>query len=230
MIFFKRKPIVVDCFTTKEYVYKYNPIKPASECMPEWIKDMPSTYKADGFIPAPTVKRCPAVIGMMTHGLMIPLWSDLVIGINPIERAFRWQFADEETNAKPHNVAQWDRFANPSEYGHMKIISPWMIVTKKEIPFLWTHPFFNTDIDLKYKLVPAITEYKHQHATHINMFVKTSTEGDILIKASTPMAHVIPMTDKKVEIRTHLVEEHEYKKMLQPSIFFINNYKKIIGK
>ena len=62
------------------------------------------------------------------------------------------------------------------------------------------------------------------------MFIKTSTEGDILIKAGTPMAHVIPMTDKKVEIRTHLVEEYEYKKMLQPSIFFINNYKKIIGK
>ena len=230
MIIFKKKPIVVDCFTTKDYVIEHNPIAPASQFMPKWMSDMPSTYKADGFIPAPTMKRCPAVVGMMTQGFMIPLWCDLVIGINPLERSFRWQFADEETNAKPHNVAQWEAFANPTVYGHLKIIAPWYIQTKNKVDFLWTNPFFNVELGSKYKIIPAITEYKHQHAANINMFIDKSEEGDILIKSGTPMAHIIPMTDKEVKIKTHLVDSLEYRKLRTPSLFFINNYKKLIGK
>jgi len=230
MIIFKQKPIVVDCFTVKDYVIDHNPIAPAVNFMPKWMTDMPSTYKADGFIPAPTMKRCPAVVGMMTQGFMIPLWCDLVIGINPVERSFRWQFADEETNAKPHNVAQWDAFANPTVYGHLKIVTPWYIRTKQSIDFLWTNPFYNMDMNEKYKIVPAITEYKHQHATNINMFIDKSTHGDILIKSGTPMAHVIPMSDRKIEIKTHLVDSLEYTKLRTASLFFINNYKKLMGK
>lgn len=230
MIFSRRKTIVVDCFTMKDYVFQHNPIAPASHFMPKWMTDMPSTYKADGFIPAPTMKRCPAVVGMMTQGFMIPLWCDLVIGINPVERSFRWQFADEETNAKPHNVAQWDAFANPTVYGHLKIVTPWYIRTKQSIDFLWTNPFYNMDMNAKYKIVPAITEYKHQHATNINMFIDKSTHGDILIKSSTPMAHVLPMSDKNIEIKTHLVDSLEYVKLRTVSLFFINNYKKLMGK
>ena len=230
MIFFRRKTIVVDCFTTKNYVIEHNPIASAHKFIPQWMTDMRSTYKADGFIPVPTMKRCPAIVSMMTQGFMVPLWCDLVIGINPVERSFSWQFADKQTKANPHDVSQWGAFANPTVYGHLNIIAPWCIRTKQSIDFLWTNPFYNISMKEKYKIVPAITEFKHQHTANINMFIDKSEDGDIFIKAGTPMAHVIPMTDRKVKIKTHLVDSLEYEKLKISKLFFINNYKKLMGK
>ena len=226
MFFFKHKKIVVDCFTTKESAYKYSPIIPAPVAMPQWIREMQSEYKSKGFIPSPTMKRCPAIISMLTKGFVMPMWTDLIIDINQQQRQFRWMFADGETNAGEHSPEQWMAFVDPAQYAHFKVVSPWRFKTKKDINFMWTQPFYHDQLNVNYHLAPAIIEYKDQHSTHLNMFLDLSTK-EIMIKAKTPMVQIIPMTDKKVEIKNHLVDQKEYDKLDIPGMFFINNYKKI---
>ena len=226
-IFIKKSIIHIDCFTYKDYVYQYNPIKEASKFMPEWITKMQSEYKANGFVPTSTMKKCPAIIDYLTTGFTIPLWSDLVINTSSIDNSFKWQFADEKTDSICHSAMQWSSFTNPTENSHMKIISPWHIKTKDDVKFLWSNPFYNNKIQLSYHLAPAIIDFKDQHASHINMFIDVNKNTDIKIDAGTPLVHVLPMSDKQVKIKTHLIDKKEYDKQEKPVIYFINNYKKI---
>jgi len=229
MFWFSRKAtITVDCFTSKDYVYRNNPIEPSGKLMPDWVKNMPTSYKDNGFVPMGTIKKCPSIIQFMASGFIIPLWSDLAIKLNGSNNSYEWQFADNITGAEPHSFIQWQDFAHPNENTHLKLLSPWRIKTKEDINFVWMFPFYNNKIQLDYHITPAIIEFKYQHASNINMFLDTNKDKNFVISAGTPLAQLIPMSDKKIKIKTHLVSEEEYDKYSNPRTHFLNEYQKIM--
>lgn len=230
MFFIKDKPLVVDAFTATVSAYEYAKIKPAINFIPNWWKTINSTYQHTNqygiTTPEGTIKRCDGLIENFKHGFIIPAWSDFSILANGTGWAY--QFSDEFSTIVSHPPEQYGN--NFPEYGHFKINSPWLISEKSGIKFVFTNPVWN-NMQISDGLIfpQGIVEYKNQHGTNINIFLKKrTTQYDF--EFGTPLAHIIPLTDKKIEIRNHIISKDEYTKLdsVHTSITFLNKYRKIV--
>ncbi len=215
MIFiFKKKEIVLDCFTTEPYVYNFNKINLISEHYPLWLKNTKKDYEVE-FFKQSTIKKCIALTEMYKHGAVIPMWSDLAMNIK--DKEIRWQFADTRTNIDSHDKKQWDNFSDVNQFCQFKIYSPWFFQTKKDIKFYWTKPFWNFPLQSNIQVATGIIDFKYNHSTNINFFVDYTKNIDIFIKAEEPLIHIIPLSDCKLIIKNHLIDNLKELK-------FLNNY------
>lgn len=216
--FFKRNKIVLDCFTDRADVLKFSPIELASKHYPTWWKQLPKSYNTQN--PAlnntlgaqPTMKGCPGLIETFQHGIIMPLWSDVVFHIT--DKECHWQFSDHMTTAQSHEPQQWAGFLPAhTGYFHVKIDSPWLFKTKEDIPWTYNQPTWNLNSIDSYTILPGVVSYKYQTTTNINMFIHPKFDHKFLIEAGQPIAHLIPITEKEIVIKNHLLSEDEYKKI-----------------
>jgi hypothetical protein len=228
---FSKKKIVLDCFTKEEHVINYAPIDYAIKHMPDWWKNLPPTVlNDDGFSPRATTKKCIGISDYYKYSIVLPLWSDLSIRIAE-NKSYEWHFSDGETNAIVHDMAnQATGFL--SSYGHMKIVSPWAFKTKEDIKWVWTHPTYSFKDSSDITSLPAIIDYKYQTGTNINIMLNLNSPKTILIPHGQPLAHMVPMSDRKVEIVRHLVSEKEFRSIqsINRNITFIDKYQSIKQK
>ncbi len=83
---FKKKEQPKVIFETEHwFVRKYAPIRPASEFIPDYWKNIPTyiekkEHPIDG---TKTVKACPAVADLMTAGYVLPAWCDIELEPDP---------------------------------------------------------------------------------------------------------------------------------------------------
>lgn len=228
--FCRKKTIVIDCFTNRADVYEYSKIDYANKFLPKWWKETPVKTQLS-FFPEPTIRTCAGFTSLYKEGLIIPMWSDLAIHIAPIgQTSFKWQFSDKQSTASTHSEAQRGNYLPEKEYVHIKIDSPWMLKSNKMVKWIWMQPSWNFDNFSKIHIPPGIIEYKYQHGTNINMFIKREVEESVVnINFGQPMAHIIPEADVNIELKHHLVSNEEYDKLYQlhTNISFINKYAKI---
>jgi hypothetical protein len=215
MFFFKRSKIVVDCFTTRPAINDLFPIEKSSKFYPQWWKDLPKTYDRKNdwglSIQLATLKGCVGFTNLYTHGFMIPLWADLLI--ETTEDRWLYEFS-AASKVESHDEEQLGSMGKV--YHHMKLVSPWIISEKSGVNFIWTNAFYNQIDRLNdYHILPGMIEYKYNFGSNINLFLP-KTNNRMLLEAGTPMVHFIPMTDKDVEVKTHVVSEEEYRKLETP--------------
>ena len=208
MIFLFKKPkLVLDCFTDRPDVFNFSKIDYAYKFYPEWWKQTPKSYILN-FYEQSTIKRCRGIIDTYKHGLMVPLWCDLSINVE--NKKYRWQFSDYKTDADIHESKQWEAFVNPDNYGHLKIQSPWYIKCKTDTKFYWIQPFWNYPLDTPYYILPGILDFKYNNSANINIMLDLQKNYTHTIKAYTPMAHMVPISDKEIIIKHHLIDTKEY--------------------
>jgi len=229
---FPQKKIVLDCFTTKSYAVEYAPINFAIKHIPDWWKNLPTSFVSDKnqFTEHGTMKGCVGMVDYYKKSIAVPLWSDLSIKIFQ-DKTFAWQFSDGETAAVQHPIKkQATGFLN--SYEHLKIDSPWLFKSEKDIYWLWSHPTYNYAHSNDICSIPGITSFYHQHATNINIMINVEKEKKILIPQGKPMTLITPMSDRKVEIVRHLIGVEEFIKLRDRSttIKFISKYKEIIKR
>jgi hypothetical protein len=227
MFFFRKKSIILDCFTTDQTAYTLTPISYSTNYYPDWWRQLPKTVKQPNqFWDTGTMKHCRGFIDYYASGITIPMWSDLsaVVG-STRQPGVVCQFASKTTDAVSHPKEQRGDYLPDDKFGHVKLVSPWAFKTKKDINFAWTHPVWNYD-SYDITVLPAVVNYKYQSTTHVNMVVQYHSEGRVIeISANQPLVNLLPMTEDKVKIKTHLVDEIEMKKIKQPSAVFVGNYK-----
>ena len=233
MFWIKDKTIVLDSFVTEEWILNYNPIQKASNFIPQWFKEQDNYFK-NGFKDMETMKQCPAILDLLNKGLVLPLWSDFSLNINQEQKEVHWEFADKIdaiiNTAQTHPVEQWKDYANPDKYFQLKLISPWLFNTKEDIKFHWSSSYFNNELSLPYSIMSAIVDFKYQSGTHVNMIIDLNrAKQGFTINATKPLVHLIPLTEKKVVVKNHIVSTEEYRQIQNKykKVFFTNNYKKI---
>lgn len=227
MIFiFKRKKIILDCFTYRESVLNYYPISKASKFLPEWWKNTPKNFE-DDFINLSTIKKCDGIINNFRNGFIMPLWCDLSIGIN--DGLVKWQFADFQTEATSHHTKQWETFVSPKDAFHLKIITPWRFKTKSNINFLTTNPFWNNELFKNYEIATGAHGFKYNYQSNINMFLNLKSQR-IFINQNTPLVHYYALTDNEVEIKNHLISFDEFSNITSVFVFqgIVKKTKKIL--
>lgn len=227
IFFFKKKEIVLDCFCSDEYLLRTQPVEKSTKFYPEWWKKLDNNVNG-GKWPSSTMKRCLGFTDYFTNSFTIPLWSDLAIKIDE-NRLFEWQFSDQKSTADVHPPEQRGEYLPESSYGHMKIHSPWAFKTKEDIMFSWSSPIWNFDLPDSIIIPPAIIKFYIQHQSHVNLFVNLKEQKNLLIPFGQPMAQLLPMTERKVKLVRHLVDEKEIKRItsIQTPVTFINKYRSI---
>lgn len=213
MFFFKKKEVTLDFFINNEKFANLYAPKKASSHLPEWWKSLVPYYEEPNQItqrlrPSSTMKFCSGFKDLYASGFILPLWSDLIIDVN--KENYFYIFADKSSSSQEHSAKQHGNSFN--NFHHMKIGSPWYAVEKSGIKFAFIEPTWSWIRDRhSLRILPAVVSYDLQSATNINIFLeKKEEEYRIQIDAGDPIIHLIPLTDKKVNLKTHFVNQLEY--------------------
>jgi hypothetical protein len=225
LFLFPKKKITVNCFTSHAYVMEYSPINFAIKHMPDWWKNLPKSYENEL---AKNMRKCFGMIDYYKKSIAIPMWSDILIKIN--SDGYQWQYSDLRSKATIHDHIQMNGFLN--DYGHLKFETPWTIASEKNIDWIWSHPTYNYPFSSDIACLPGITNFYYQHHCNINIMIFTGQQKKILIKQGQPVALLTPMSDRKIKIVRHLVDEKEIEKMRNKSIdiSFANKYENLIKR
>lgn len=224
------KPIFVDMYTDKSYVYEFAKPAPASEFYPEWWMSIGKSIK-DGAIDKPTIKSCEGFVAQYRNGVILPMWSDLMLEVAPLgSTGYRWTYSDGLSNIQVHPVEQRGSYLPETAYQHLKLEAPWVFRCDEDISFQWLQPMWNFDAPEAVLIPPGIVNFKYQFGVNINMFLKRShSPREVLIEHGQPLVHLIPLTERKVIFRAHLVTNDEIRALasLRTSIKFIGTYRKV---
>lgn len=226
MFFFKRKEIVLDCFTTRPDVYTYFPIQPASKLIPDWWKKLPPSYTTNGLNQNPTLKGCAGFIDYHSSAISIPLWTDFSVKTNESSKSAEWLCADRNTTVHAHDLAQFGSYLNRNKFIHLKIVAPWLLSCKEEIKFVFSGNNWSLDTPQDLVIPNGVTNFKYQNSVNINMLLFFRGSQILKLNANSPLIHMFPMTEREVKIKINLVSEEEYSKISQlfATNFFYKNY------
>lgn len=212
MFYFIRKKIVVDCFINYPFILENFPIRKAIKASPTWWKNLPPTYQQlDNFLNIkniwPTMKTCPGFTDLFTQSWVYPLWADYQVSTTETGN-FLWKCAVDfcpEIISHPETQHQ-NSF---DEYIHLKLKSPWLFFEKTGINFA----FIGNDWDLlksapQLRILPGVLDFKNNHTPNVNFFLPRANASYHLL-AGLPFVHLIPLTEKRVEFRTHCITDSE---------------------
>jgi hypothetical protein len=226
MFLFKHKKVVVDCFINDPSIAKLYPIKKSIHHVPKWWNDLehnvavPTEFGVDR--PSPTMKTCTGFVYFFRDSWTLPLWTDIIV-VTDKEGTYRYLCPRSMGNV----VAQHPRYQYMNGFNdriHIKFNSPWRLCEKTGIRFVmmaadWTLIDKLPDI----RVLPGFLNFKYLSATNINCFFPLK-DAEYKFEAGTPMTYLIPLTDKKVELKTQVVTEVEYEKVTRQSSFYMNTF------
>ena len=95
---------------------------------------------------------------------------------------------------------------------HLKITSRWAFVEKTGVKFVWIKPDWHHKNPLAYWTVPGIIEYKYQHGVLHNLMIPYNTK--LQIDTGTPWLQLIPLSEKPIEVKCHLVSTQELEQIM----------------
>ena len=218
MFWFKKSKVVVDCFINSPVIYDLFKIDHAIKFVPEEWKQLQShidlkvntnpTSKLT--MPIPTAKRCIAITNQFSTGFVMPMWTDF--GLEMFDEG-KYAKHDPSNSLQMDNhqrIQYWDTLYKG--FSHIKIYSPWLIREKSGVKFTWNQcDWTNTDKVPLFHILSGVVDFQAQHGSHINAFQRKGTI--VQYKAGDPMVHIIPITEKDLELKCHLLDDDEYKKM-----------------
>jgi hypothetical protein len=229
------KPIYLDCYTTNADVYNTARLKAATYYYPQWWKRLLPTVDRTLFDsipglkhPASTMRHCVGFTDLFKKSFCLPLWSDLVIHVEPAMReGYAWKFADGRSNLTDHPAFQRGDFMPPEHFQHVKINSPWQLRCSEEINFLFFDPFWPSYEGEETVIIPpGILNFQHQSATNINLFVRKMPDEPrkVELKFNTPIVFITPLTERRVILRHHLATPQEMVDITRPQVSFVDSY------
>lgn len=232
MIFVPKTKIIVDAFTNSVEAFDLFRVERASSFVPEWWRDLDKEPTIDGFVPSKNMRGCSGFSSLYQKGLIIPLWSDVALSLGGKGNDYiRWQFADQKSKAEIHPEISRGSYLPNTNYCLLKMDSPWLFKTKEEISWVFTQPTWNNPSPETFLVPPGLVNYKYQHFTNVNIVLpRAEQDKTIMLSAGLPMAHIIPLTEKNIEVRHHRVDDQEWLKIgLKPRCFFAHNYNKYVA-
>lgn len=215
MFWFKRKKIIVDCFTNRSSVFEYSKLTPAKQNYPDWWKDLPKSgfFSNDEMVPNRNMKACAGFVQMYQTGYMISLWSDLRVKVGKMGTdSVEWQWSDQKSSAFIHAPKQSGDLYDSTLYQHLKLFSPWLLSAKQETNFLFHMPTWNmNNVFGNVIVLPGVVEYKYQNSTNVQILIKRETEEKIInLPFGMPIVQLTPLTENEVVFKHHLIGDEEF--------------------
>jgi hypothetical protein len=216
MFWFKKKTIVVDCFTWSEAAFKLYPVRKALPFYPDVIKKMPASVtmqdnQSNIDVPLATIKQCSGITGLYRYGAVIPFWVDYICQPKKaLENKSAFGLSSSHGQLSQHPREQYsglfDNFVN------VKITGVWNFVEPTGVKFIVMPAVYNlNNFNYNFIIPPALSYFDLQSQCNLQLFVRKDSP-DFTILAGTPILQIIPLVDndRKVEYVNHLVDDKEF--------------------
>lgn len=228
---FLKKPIVLDFYTQRADVFNYAPIDKASVFLPNWWKQIPKNFSLpDKIHSLPTMKTCSGFTDLYKKGVIVPMWCDFAIEVGGIgSDGYTYQYSDRMSKLEVHGQHQRGSAFPVTKYQHTKLEIPWCVECKDDIDFIFTPATWNFETPEEIVVPTGILNFKYQFGLNINIFWPRQNEIKIHnIAFGQPLAQIIPLSDRPLVIKHHLISNEEYvqKNSISAVTSFSNKYKK----
>lgn len=187
----------------EHFVTEFRPV-PASECLPEWFKDLTN-------VSIKTSKSCRGLYDVMTSGFMVVWPFDVTITRDENGKLFVKRTRDDERfSFHPHPHVQLGAYpdANLSlqKHGVEKVELPYKIRSSKNTSVMMIQPPYRPD--LKTEVMPGIIDTdKFYSPLNVLFTIKnTDTTRDIKISAGTPLAQIVPFVRSEWSIEYNSID------------------------
>lgn len=186
------------------------PIIPASKYIANWQKRAREDYKSsakkkDGRVDH--IAQCPGIFDLHRHGYILPMWHDVLIETMGDGSDFRWTVPTSDI----HDLAEGKEIISKQQTGVetlmpvkpwsmsslIKFNTPWNVIAPKGVKFIMIPIAYPDSFEFESSigiLDPSIsTELNCQAFYNI-------PRGKFLLKAGTPLAQLIPLSEEKFEL------------------------------
>lgn len=219
MFWFKKKKVVLDCFTVDPFSYEFAAIAPATKYYPNWWQELPSINEAiqnDAVRKFVTMKHCRGFTDLFKSSYMIPFWGHLKILVDENQSVFKWDanysWNENLKQVVEHSRNQFTGFVGEN-FQHLKLTSPWHFRTNKYLKFMMSDPIWCRKDLTSYSVLPGVVDYKYQLGSNINLMVEYKDgERSIKFKPGDPIAMLTPLTEDDIELKCHLISEIQLQK------------------
>ena len=239
MIFlFKKPPITVDFFTIDPQVYNYYPVCKSTEIIPDWWKSL-KRYENRNFIKTDSkenlfakasAKNCVGFNKLISNSFSIKLHTDISFIVK--DDNYYWSSSSVSPHLEylrtdiviDHNHQQSGNFFKENFY-HAKINVPWQVRCREEINFYINMWDWTSNIPFL-KSIGGVVDFKYQNSINLNFFMSKGLNYQFLLNAGIPLIQIIPLTEKTIKIKNHLIDQKEYNKIFfQKNVFKSFYYK-----
>lgn len=209
--FFHRTPtITLDAFTAMPTVHQLTPIVKASQAFPDWFKRLPGPGLGNAnqsSAETTNMRRCFGFTELFKKSFVMENWTDVHFEFEKDT----WKALSKAGDPPTFHHQHQHNFSF-SKYHLIKLHSPWFLNEKTGLRFTWMGASWHHE-DCEFEIMPGVEEYQIQHSTNTFIkFPKKSKKYKTLLPIGLPLVHIIPMTDKHVDIKCHLISESEIKK------------------
>jgi hypothetical protein len=183
------------------------PIYEAKQHSTKWMSAVKDDYIAqakNSKVRANHIFQCPGIFDLFSYGYIIPAWHDVLIKTNGDPSGFAWLPPTDDFTAMTSGFDAIGKHKDgidqylPKKPGALhsviKFNTPWRVVAPKGIKFL-VLPVAYPD---SYEFESTIGVLDPGINSQINIQTYWNIRnGEHVIKAGTPMAHLIPISEQK---------------------------------
>lgn len=186
------------------------PILPAKDSMPKWTRAARESYinkKKSSLERINHVYQCPGIFDLYNYGFIIPMWHDVIITTYNNPDQFSWTIPTTDLTEFDRETSIIENQANGigsiipikpwSLQSLLKINTPWNVIAPKGVKFL-VIPIAYPD-SFEFESAIGILDPGISNQINIQAYYNVP-KGDVLIKAGTPLAQIIPLSPEKFKI------------------------------
>lgn len=219
------KTVYIDLYTDSDCVYKIAQASNASLERPSWWKQLrKSSFDYDNMEPDTTMKSCSGANMLFAKRYPLLMPCDVYLKSGYSELSF-YAHDENAVGIQNHPTKQHDNSFGDNT--HIKFNLRWKIKTSPETHILVTGADMDTpQMTNTLSIVNGVLPPDVVSQLNINGFITRSDEGVRLnIPAGATLANLIPLTDRKVVYRHHLVSTDDYNQMdKEESALATNSY------
>jgi hypothetical protein len=219
-MFFKKKKIVLEAYAPVGDLIDLFPIVESSKCIPTWYTKLPPSDTSN-----PNVRSCFGLKDLYKKGIIIPLWSDYDVTIDPMRGISAVSGMQNQATFPPlvsNDIASQTGGAWPN-YANLKFNSPWLFWCSEPIQWVWVQPVWWQKDPQQMVLVTASAEFRGQHDSNISTLIKMPNQTEtISFKAGLPMAQLIPLTEEPWELKNMVMTKEIFDKKFAHWEFSLN--------
>lgn len=150
--------------------------------------------------------QCPGIFDLYSYGYIIPAWHDIVIKTNGDGSGFSWMIPENlplvtgDYNFVGKHIDGLDKHL-PKRPGALKSVikfnTPWNVVAPKGVKFLLIPLAYPDSFEFESSTGLLDPSVSNEINIQVYWYVKN---GQHTIKAGTPLAHLIPLSEEKFEL------------------------------
>jgi len=204
--FFNSDPAVIDTF----------PIIEAKDLKLNWVKETRKNYQEHvhkGHASEPGFKhiaRCPGIFDLFKYGYIVSLHKDIIIKLD-MEGGFEWIVPSEIKDKTNFHVEYQSTalIANPPWATDfiIKITTGWNVVAPRDLRFLYLPIAYPDTFD--FTCTTGIFNPAISTEVNFQVYWNATESPETVIRAGTPLGHLIPLTEKRYEWTQRVSNQHD---------------------